>query len=85
MLHYCLRHDVMFGNYRRHMDDAHDGRSDCVLSVTPAQGARILAGESIDQARFARPTLPQPADWPSTAGRPYCRTHDIFDCPFTNH
>ncbi len=36
--------------YRRHMDEAHEGRSDCVLGLTDAQALRILAGEPVSIA-----------------------------------
>ncbi len=47
MLHWCLRCGVLFGNYRRHMDEAHEGRSDCVANVSAEQAGRILDGESV--------------------------------------
>lgn len=47
MVHYCLMHGVLFGDYRNHMDEHHDGRTDCVGNVsTLAQVGRLLDGES---------------------------------------
>lgn len=55
-LHFCLRHNLMFGGYRRHMDEDHGGRSDCVLGLTSAQALRILHGESVSDVCFKRDT-----------------------------
>lgn len=57
-LHYCPRHSLMFGNYRRHMDEDHGGRSDCVVGLTSAQALRILDGESVSDVCFKRTASP---------------------------
>lgn len=45
---FCHRHNVVVGlvGYRRHMDESHEGRTDCVLRLTQDQTVRILRGES---------------------------------------
>lgn len=74
---WCARHDSILpmDTYRQHTLDAHGGSSPCVMG--------LVAGTT--RVDVTPPSVPaQPKDWHEAMGRPYCQTHDIFDCPFHN-
>jgi hypothetical protein len=48
----CMRHAgiIRLDEYQRHMDEAHDGRRDCVLQLTTAAVHAIVDGSTYTEA-----------------------------------
>jgi hypothetical protein len=48
----CMRHAgiIRLADYQRHMDESHDGRSDCVLQLTTAAVHAIVDGATYSEA-----------------------------------